>query len=417
MNPFSRFSCLSFLFIFLTQSSIAQIISWSSLNSPYPNFPFRDQALLIQSTFIIAGGNGLYRSSDNGSNWQKVADSASILVNSPSGHIYAAGSKVKRSEDSGSTWSDITKNISQLEATSIAITSTGNIFVGSRGSLYRSTNAGDSWQDVGTTFVQSGDVVGALAVTATDQILAGTSNNVHRSADNGQTWTRVWQAPQGVFYSVWSILVTKSGHILICIGSNDGGIFRSTDNGSTWIPKNDGLTSKTVQCATQHPIGMIFVGTAGTTISSGIFASSNNGDSWAPQNTGLQDYDISAISVSPSGYIYAGSWWGTFYQSTQTLTQVENEAPLTPTSFYLYQNYPNPFNPKTFIEFTLSSESPVSLKVLNILGQEVFTILEDRFSTGRHRVEWNAQHFSSGIYLYRLVAGSHSETKKLILQK
>ncbi len=88
-----------------------------------------------------------------------------------------------------------------------------------------------------------------------------------------------------------------------------------------------------------------------------------------------------------------------------------------PGSFSLAQNYPNPFNPSTTIRYELSSRSKVVLKIFNLLGQEVATLIDEEKEAGRYEVGWDASGFSSGIYFYRLKAGEFAGTKKLILAK
>ena len=83
----------------------------------------------------------------------------------------------------------------------------------------------------------------------------------------------------------------------------------------------------------------------------------------------------------------------------------------------LYQNYPNPFNPITTIEFNLPKNSKVSLKVFNILGEEVTTLLSASLLSGSHSVEWDASKYASGVHLYRLQAGDYVETRKMVLMK
>ena len=88
-----------------------------------------------------------------------------------------------------------------------------------------------------------------------------------------------------------------------------------------------------------------------------------------------------------------------------------------PEEFSLAQNYPNPFNPSTTISFTIPVTSRVSLKVFDLLGREVATIVSRELLAGYHSEQWNAERISSGIYFYRVQAGSLTETKKLVLVK
>ncbi len=86
-----------------------------------------------------------------------------------------------------------------------------------------------------------------------------------------------------------------------------------------------------------------------------------------------------------------------------------------PASYELYQNYPNPFNPSTEIRYQISSAGHVSLKVFDLLGREVATLVDEEKLPGIHAVTWNAAGFASGVYLYRLQAGSFVETKRLMI--
>jgi hypothetical protein len=88
-----------------------------------------------------------------------------------------------------------------------------------------------------------------------------------------------------------------------------------------------------------------------------------------------------------------------------------------PKEYALQQNYPNPFNPSTTIKYDLPKDSRVNLKLFNILGQEVATLVNEEQKGGYKSVEWNASNVASGVYLYRLQAGDFVQTKKMLLLK
>jgi hypothetical protein len=88
-----------------------------------------------------------------------------------------------------------------------------------------------------------------------------------------------------------------------------------------------------------------------------------------------------------------------------------------PQSFHLFQNYPNPFNPSTMIKYDLPKEGFVSLKIYNILGKEVRTLVSEYESAGTYNITFNASDLSSGIYFYRLSSGNFAQVKKLLLLK
>jgi hypothetical protein len=95
----------------------------------------------------------------------------------------------------------------------------------------------------------------------------------------------------------------------------------------------------------------------------------------------------------------------------------EVEIVSAPEAFALIQNYPNPFNPSTRIQYSLEKAGPVSLKVYNVLGAEVATLVNGPQEAGSYTVPFTAQGLASGVYFYRLESGSFVSTKKLILMK
>jgi hypothetical protein len=115
----------------------------------------------------------------------------------------------------------------------------------------------------------------------------------------------------------------------------------------------------------------------------------------------------------------ANSVWSYLYIDDVSLTNTVTSADEDQSSLYyeLQQNYPNPFNPATTISFSLPAASFVSLKIYDLMGREVSEILSEELPAGHHEKVWDASGLSSGIYFYRLQAGSYSETKKLNLLK
>lgn len=116
---------------------------------------------------------------------------------------------------------------------------------------------------------------------------------------------------------------------------------------------------------------------------------------------------------------------GSFIQMTPTfgienidgITSVEYQQFEIPTSFSLEQNYPNPFNPSTQIVVSIPESGNYTLRVYNVLGQEVAMLLNEQLSAGTHSFSFNASHLTSGIYFYNFSGNNFSQTKKMILQK
>jgi hypothetical protein len=100
--------------------------------------------------------------------------------------------------------------------------------------------------------------------------------------------------------------------------------------------------------------------------------------------------------------------------STSVRTMIDGAAPKT---FALSQNYPNPFNPSTNFRFTVAKAQMVSMRIYDVLGREVETLVHEQMNPGTYTVQWNAMHVSSGVYFYRLQSGDFVQTMKLMLMK
>lgn len=114
-------------------------------------------------------------------------------------------------------------------------------------------------------------------------------------------------------------------------------------------------------------------------------------------------------------------WWGWMYLDylavpTNILTSVTSSRAI-PITFSSFQNYPNPFNSSTKIRFYLPSTEEVTLTVYNVLGQRVETLINQKLTEGDYTVNFDGSKLTSGLYFYQLKAGSHVETRKMILLK
>jgi hypothetical protein len=108
--------------------------------------------------------------------------------------------------------------------------------------------------------------------------------------------------------------------------------------------------------------------------------------------------------------------WGILLLGTELTTPVQSEESSL-MEFALYQNYPNPFNPKTIINYELPITNDVELTIYNLLGQKVVILVSGKQKAGHHHVEWDASGFPSGVYFYRIKAGSYTGIKKMLLVK
>ena len=120
-------------------------------------------------------------------------------------------------------------------------------------------------------------------------------------------------------------------------------------------------------------------------------------------------------------YNYMYGWCGTsgghIYRYEPVIDDIINKNNNIPKTFFISQNYPNPFNPSTTIDFSIPKSSNVSLKIYDVLGNEVMNVMNEFKPAGNYSVNVNAMNLTSGIYFYKFVAGQFTNTKKMIITK
>jgi hypothetical protein len=110
-------------------------------------------------------------------------------------------------------------------------------------------------------------------------------------------------------------------------------------------------------------------------------------------------------------------WYAEWTFKPDIASGVTRDPFTTPANYALTQNYPNPFNPTTTIDFSIVKSGKVTLKVYNLLGQEVTTLVDNYLSTGAYHTKLDASKLASGVYVYRLQTDTFTATKKMVLMK
>ncbi len=230
-----------------------------------------------------------------------------FAINS-AGHIFAGYIGVYRSTDNGKNWNAVNRGLTDVNVQALAINRDGHVFAGTMGGVFRSTDNGETWNPIKSGV--SNAYVNAFAINSSGHIFAGTSlgSGVFRSLDNGETWSPINTGLTNT--SVLVLTINNQGHIFA--GTAGNGIFRSTNNGDNWIPINTGLTNTRVFAFAINRDGHIFAGTLG----GGVFRSTNNGDNWTQINSGLADLNVQALAINNDGQIFVGTYYGGVYRST-----------------------------------------------------------------------------------------------------
>jgi photosystem II stability/assembly factor-like uncharacterized protein len=375
--------------------------------------------------------------------WIQTTGPSGVSTFASSGtNLFAGGCTigVYISTDQGITWNNINSNLRDTCISCLAVIES-NILAGTPSGIYRSTDLGINWTALDTItirYVQDIDVNGT-------NIFTGTLFGVFLSTDNGTNWASVnngltetfvvdlaakgpniFAATQnGVFLSTnsganWSSAGLDGfgvDHIAICnnnvfastYGTN-GTVYLSSDNGTTWSVSDLGLTEKTVLDFEVYETN-IFASTLNF-----VFLSSNNGVSWTAVDEGLTAFYYMSLGVNES-YLFAGTMGLSVWRRplSEIITDAKFKVDENPTEFLLSQNYPNPFNPSTKISWQSAVSSWQILKVYDVLGREMKTLVDEYRNAGKYEIEFDASSLPSGVYFYRLQAGDFIQTNKMIL--
>ncbi len=317
---------------------------------------------------------------------------------------------VLRTTDGGYTWENQNINISQNILAMQFVNSTYGWMVGTNGTIIKTLDGGETWGP------QNSQTVSHL------YDVSFINENVGYAVGKG-TYGTHWG------YNV--VLKTLNGGLLwdvVNASKTDGEYHRvfCFDENTLIVNKNDTLFLSSDAGSTLSKLYVSPYGIAGITFTNrytgylsnymGTYKTVDGGAHWSLSS----NYNLSMISFS-SDLIGWGniSGYGIIYTSDGGVNSVETETVNNklPDNFVLQQNYPNPFNPATTIEYSIPEASFVSLKVYDILGKEIETLVEDYVSPGNYKSTWNANSLSSGVYFYRLNSGNVSVVRKMCLIK
>ncbi len=377
--------------------------------------------------------------------WQQVGSFNSgeivyTLTYDVNGNTYSGtmGGKIYKSVDGGKNWTRINSSMNVGWIWSLVFHN-NILFASTEKGIYKLN--GVNWVETGLKDVD----VRSLATSGT-VLYAGTwGRGVYSSVDNGAIWTQIKSGMEN-YLAVLAITVGKNGdvfagtagggmfklfggenkwyqydlgnNIVWALGANSNaiisstygdGVYRSLDNGANWEKVN--LNQPYIYSINVDKSGRIYI----SSWTSGVFSSVDNGATW--NSIGMGGFGVSSLVVSPNqSDVLAGTRDGKVYKISFNITSVEGSATI-PNEYKLSQNYPNPFNPSTAIDFALVKEGRYSLKIYNVLGQEVAVLINKEMNAGHHKITFDASKLATGMYIYRLTGTNVDIAKKMLLMK
>jgi photosystem II stability/assembly factor-like uncharacterized protein len=441
--------------------------TWTAVTGPTDAPALAITAQPSGAVCLVGTGGVIYTSTNSGTNWTKRSTGTTTnlfgIQFSGTNIGYAVGNEsgvILKTTNGGTTWTSLGPTTNARFNDLTVIDDNTVHVVGTNKNIYRTTNGGTTWTLQFNDNINGGELIGITFTSATAGYAVGLGGVVVRTTNGGTTWAIQTSQTIPATLRLTDVLFTNAttGFIVGQSSPSPGGfIYRTTDGGTTWAFQSSIANAQALGLAANG--STLFVSS-----SAGLFRSTNGGTEWlpvsgAPRIFGLQ-FPTSTIGYAiTSDFALRGSMWkttdggatwgrilsgtsnvlaalwftdantgyiagqfGTILKTTtggggflSAPTTQQNARPTK--SFALEQNYPNPFNPSTAIRYQLSAVSDVRLEVFDMLGRKVSTLVNERQAAGSYQATFNAAGLASGIYFYKLQAGSFSETKKMMLVK
>jgi photosystem II stability/assembly factor-like uncharacterized protein len=364
----------------------------------------RDESLhgvsIVDSGFAVVAGPGgtVFRTTNGGVSWQSVG-----YPNLP-----------------GAFWIEDVKFTSRNNGWLLGL-------YGSGGAIYKTTDGGTSWTLVMTNpyYMNAVDFVGSQYGW-----MASTGPWYYRTTNGGATWLQE-------HYPLWTMdpnvtdIKFADQNYGWAVGWY-GFVVRTTNGGASWNFQDLGGPPEDPDILFSiHVVSPMEAWATGResdvlTMRGVVYHTTNGGASWSREITSPQLYWGYRIAGSPSRHVWIGGYEGRILKRSGPTGVGEGIEPTAPQAFQLFQNYPNPFNPTTKIKFQIPSTKLgfgisdlglVSLKVYDVLGREVRTLVNENLQPGTYEVQWDASHQASGLYFYQLKADGFVATKRMVLVK
>ena len=391
--------------------------------------PYSHQGIFFVNAdtgYVTTEMGGVLVTVDGGSHWADVGPDDGwhgqdvFFLDGKIGWTAQWDTRVYRTTDGGGSWSlqisdttDQNVSLSLLYSVCFADENVGYAVGGKYDSLsdhltqiIKTMDGGSHWvyQTVG---LQDFFLFDVYFINEDTGWTVGENGRVFGTQDGGSHWVAQASNTSAILWSV----SFRSASVGWVVGGG-GTLLKTLDGGTSWIQQNnpspDELRSV---CFPTDSVGYA-CGDNGT-----ILKSTDGGVTWQQQVSGTAEGLCASSFVSPdTGYV--AGWDGTILKTVSGgITAVRDGANKIPQSTELMQNYPNPFNPSTNIYYQLATNGIVILKVYDVLGREVATLVNARQSAGNHSVIFDAVRIPSGVYFYTFQVGSYHDTKKLLVLK
>ncbi len=371
--------------------------------------------------------NFIFKTTDGGANWTAQSHGISAasngqvygahMIDANNGYLITWEPKPFRTTDGGATW-NIQATVDAFGGFlyDVKMVDTANGYmVGSSGRVYKTTNGGLLWDTLSVP-TRSYSFNSLELINAQTVAVFGSTGTNFITTDAGLTWMTKNTSAATLQGSHWSYDAGTSTYALFTVGSN-GAILKNT---LSIVPVELAAFSATV---TGNDVNLKWT-TATELNNNGFEIERKSGEgSWSKvafvkgngTTTKINEYIYTDKGVKTGKYEYRLKQID-FDGSVNYSHAIEVEVG-TPMTFELSQNYPNPFNPSTTISYRIPENSAVTLKIFDVTGTEVMTLVNQKQEAGSYTVNFDATNLASGMYIYKIEAGKYSAIKKIMLMK
>lgn len=382
----------------------AGVLKYNVKDNYFSNFSNGMNAATIRTILPMNNGellvstdnNAVYVSKDNGTTWKKIQNFRTLLMKVGNDNtIYAAlNGGISKSTDYGRTWKNLNLNVLPYFISAFDISDDDKtIYAGSStGELFVSTDGGENFIKT----KNSNYVFVYFIKFLKDGKFLVSNDSLYITKNDGINLTSV---KDDRLRNIKDIVLDNDGYIYLATFNK---LFRSLD-GTKWYELN--FNKGNIYYLRTDKFDKLYVVT-----SYGEFdISSDRGNTWLNYGNIVGFYFLWSFAISNNGYLFAGTQDHGLYK--QKIKFKEKEIP----SFSVTQNFPNPFNSRTRIEYEIPAASFISIKIYDILGREIITLVSDYKEKGSYFTYWDATNYSSGIYFYRISANGFNSVQKMIL--
>ncbi|MCX8009975.1 MAG: T9SS type A sorting domain-containing protein, partial [Ignavibacteria bacterium] len=372
----------------------------------------------------------VYKNEDGTGNSWSYKSSAGLwetfafrFVDANTGYLLKENRHIQKTTDGGSTWFTVLSPVAFNSRNKVGGITFTNPNVGyawmslndyGEYHVFKTSNAGNNWAEI-LTIAGPGYISGDIGFFDNETgFIAGPKRWMIRTSNGGATWD------SAKFNLFPSYLSSKDFEDVFVLDNSRawavgvGFICYTYDKGVNWYYLDHGIKgidSSFYNIAFyQDTLGYIgcYDGT--------ILKTTNGGSNWIVDTTYKNLYYLYSSGFNETGRIFFGTSNGRIIAGEQ-IVKVEGEINNLPKQFLLEQNFPNPFNSKTVIKFQLMSNSHTILKIYDMLGRELKTLIDKQLPEGIHTIELDASNLSSGIYFYKLRTDTYSAQRKMVIVK